>query len=395
MDKPAFLNERWQKSSRIDFSSTEKVDEDNGILYGVTLCQVGEAKGHGLHLEQEFVDDCAAYGAKHHAKLGMKSRFGHPSMSNETLGTEMGRFKEFRVEGEQLKADLHLLESSNLSPTQPGMKDWMLSMASEDPAMIMCSIVFVPDYYYQYSEKVEKIRVWEYDSDGNWVSANSKMKTYCALKELQFCDIVDQGAATDKLFSEEFNSDKFSVIATQFLNENPKVDEFIKASPEKLFKFIEQRHGKSGEDHSFSLKKIMASMKEAFSIKPKEIFNQNNDMEFAKSLGILEKENPTAKELAEVKAEIKSFTGENEKFTATEVQGKVDAALEASKKELGEKDQEIVDLKAEIKELGEASEPPKPSKKEGDEKLEEGSEEEKEFSSYDHNKEALNEIKDL
>jgi len=238
----------WFKSGRVDFSNTEKIDAENGILSGVIMCQVGEAKGHGVHLEQEFIEAGINYAQKHHAQKGMKARFGHPSMSNETLGSEMGLFKNFRVVDDKMVADLHLFESANLSPTHPGMRDWMLSQANEHPEAIMCSIVFTIDHYYQYDADNKKIKVWYYDKDGNWVSANSKMKTYVALKELHFCDIVDQGAATDKLFSEQFNSEKFGVIATQFFNEYPQLDEFIQQNPDKILSFLSQRFGIDHEE---------------------------------------------------------------------------------------------------------------------------------------------------
>jgi hypothetical protein len=240
---------RWFKSGRVDFASTSKIDAEAGILYGVIMCQVGEAKGHGLHLEQEFIEAGIAYAQKHHAKLGMKARFGHPGMSNETLGTEMGRFKNFRVDGDKMVADLHLFESANLSPTNPGMRDWMLSMAQEDPQAIMCSIVFSIAQFYQRSKKGEKYTIkrvsdgWEswWESEDKQHQYDPKGKIYVSLKELMFCDIVDEGAATDRLFSAQFNSDKFSVIATEFLNEYPQIDSFIQENPEKLISFLAQR----------------------------------------------------------------------------------------------------------------------------------------------------------
>ena len=122
------------------------------------------------------------------------------------------------------------------------MAEWILSMAEEDPTAIMSSIVFKPDYYYQYDEDGNKVRVWYYDEEGNYVRANRKMKIYVALKELLFCDIVDQGAATDKLFSEQFNSDKFAVVATQFLNDHPEIDRFVREQPDTVAAFIAGRH---------------------------------------------------------------------------------------------------------------------------------------------------------
>ncbi len=250
---------RWFKSGKVDFSQASRIDAENGIILGVIMCQVGEALGHGVWLEQEFMDAGIAYAQKHHAQKGMKARFGHPSMSNETLGTEMGRFKNFRVEADKMVADLHLFESADLSPTQPGMRKWMLSMAKEDPSAIMCSIVFKIASFYQRDPEGNKYDI-EYkreDYSGFWVSKDSKYKfdpdgkIYVSLKELMFCDIVDQGAATDKLFSAQFNAEHFSVIATDFLNENPAIDAFLQERPDKLIEFINKRFGiESAESQS-------------------------------------------------------------------------------------------------------------------------------------------------
>lgn len=211
MAKHTIPSERWFKSGGINFSEVENIDSEKGIIYGVILCQAGEAKGHGVHLEQSFIDDCTAYANKNHKGKGMKSRFGHPSMSNETLGTELGRFQNFSTDGNQLKADLHLLESANLSPSHKGLKDYMLSMAAEDAEMIMCSIVFKPKYEYQYKGD-ERVDIHYCDKKGRWhrcrdtngvaTPFNAEAKLYTELDELHFCDIVDQGAATDRLFSE-------------------------------------------------------------------------------------------------------------------------------------------------------------------------------------------------
>lgn len=380
---------KWLKSGRVDFAQAGKVDFDKRIIPGVIMCQVGEAKGHGVHLEQEFIESGIAYANKHHSKIGMKARFGHPSMSNETLGTEMGRFKNFKVVDDKMVADLHLFESANLSPTHPGMGDWILSMAEEDPAAIMCSIVFTPDHYYQYGESGEKIKVWEYDEDGNWVSANSKLKIYVALSELHFCDIVDQGAATDKLFSADFNQDKFSVIATEFLNEYPQVDQFIQQNPDKLLGFLQERYGFQATKNQSFAELFKKKIKELFSLDkgeetPEDTIKEQEEvtsMNFEKSLEVLGKENPTAEELAVVREEIEAFTGENEKFSKEELEAAVALKVADKQKELDEATGQISKLQEEVAALKKGpAENPAQEKKEGDDEFDDNSENEFETS---------------
>lgn len=255
MIDPIKPNQKWFSGAKISFASSN-VDVEAGIIRNVILCQVGEAKGHGVSLEQSFIDDLHTYAQKHHTK-GMKCRFGHPSMSTDALGTEMGRFHDFKVDGSLIRADLHLYNSANLSPTHPQIKDWMLSMAQEDPDAIMTSIVFKPKYEYQYNDEGKRIDIYFCDEKGRWKRCTNKhgepnkydpeKDLYVQLDEFYFTDIVDQGAATDKLFSANFNKDKFSVIATEFLNAHPEIDSFLRENPNKLSEFINKRKSNYSE----------------------------------------------------------------------------------------------------------------------------------------------------
>ncbi|MFN3758458.1 MAG: hypothetical protein ACK4SF_04505 [Algoriphagus aquaeductus] len=246
---PTDTTSKLFKSGRISFAASKeagsKVNAETRIISDVILCQVGEAKGHGVHLEQSFIEAGIAYAQKHYTKIGMKCRFGHPAMSNDALGTEVGKFHNFRVVDDKMVADLHIYASANLSPTHPGAGDWILSMAEEDPSAIMCSIVFTVDHFYQYHEgKAYEVEPDYSHSRSRWKSTskdheyNPNEPVYVALGELWATDLVDEGAATDKLFSATVNPDKFAVIATQFLDEHPKIAEFLGKQPHKLQEFL-------------------------------------------------------------------------------------------------------------------------------------------------------------
>ena len=255
MSQPVKPSKRWFSGAKMSFANTN-VDHEAGIIRNVILCQVGEAKGHGVHLEQSFIDDLNAYAQKYHQK-GMKCRFGHPSMSTDALGSEAGRFHNFSVDGNKIRADLHLYNSANLSPTHPNMANYLWSMAEEDPEGIMTSIVFKPKYEYQYDDKGKRIDIWFCDKKGRWKRCTNThgeankfdpdKNLYVELDDFYFTDIVDQGAATDKLFSAQFNRDKFAVIATEFLNEHPEIDSFLSENPEKLTEFLQKRKNNYSE----------------------------------------------------------------------------------------------------------------------------------------------------
>lgn len=75
------------------------------------------------------------------------------------------------------------------------------------------------------------------------------------------------------------------------------------------------------------------------------------DMDFKNALEILNKENPSAEELAAVKNDITAFTGANERFTAEEVNAKVDAAKTEIQNQLDKVNQEKTSLENKVKDL--------------------------------------------
>src|SRR6056297_1264539 len=102
---------RWLKSQPVILSFEEgQIDADNGIITDVVMCQAGPAKGHGWHLEESFVEQLVAYDQKHYSEgNGLKARFGHPALSDTTMGSQMGYFKNYRFQDGKAIADLHLL----------------------------------------------------------------------------------------------------------------------------------------------------------------------------------------------------------------------------------------------------------------------------------------------
>ena len=75
------------------------------------------------------------------------------------------------------------------------------------------------------------------------------------------------------------------------------------------------------------------------------------DMDFKNALEILNKENPSAEELQAVKNDITAFTGANERFTAEEVNAKVDAAKQEIQNQLDAANTEKTNLENKVKDL--------------------------------------------
>lgn len=232
---------RWLRSLPIESFKASRIDAEAGIIYDVVMVETGEAKGHGFHMEEEFIDDIVAYDLKHFSKRGVPARFGHPGASDNTMGMQMGHFENVRKrKGPRGKmqaiADLHLLDAAEDSPTKPGMKSYVLKMAAEAPDFMMSSIVFRGSNYYQRNKKGEKVII-----RNSWDADDSMGKVFIEFGDEgqhYFTDLVDQGAATDNLFSAHSNPHLFVSQAQIFFGENPGILEFVKNNPAKLLEFL-------------------------------------------------------------------------------------------------------------------------------------------------------------
>lgn len=233
-------NVRWFKTDVVTEQPDLKVDEASGIIHDVSVCTVGEAKGHGVQLEQEFIERVGFLGNQFTA--GLKCRFGHPSMSNEALGTYAGRFKNFRIEGTKAIADLHLDEVAKKSPNGD-LYGYIIGMAQKNADMFGSSIVFTPGKLYQRDEEGNKVYPDKTDEwSGRPIKKFSDKPWFIECEALHATDLVDEPAANDSgLFSSaRFNADKFAVRIDEFLNSNPDIWDFIGKHPEKVEPFVKR-----------------------------------------------------------------------------------------------------------------------------------------------------------
>lgn len=194
------------------------VDVENGVLRDVVMVQEGEASGHDVHLEGEFIADLVAYDKRVFGADGIKSRFGHV-FGLAAMGAQLGYFRNVRKREKNGKmqaiGDLHLLKSADKSPTRPGMYTYVLELAQEAPDFIMSSIVFKAGRYYQRKANRQKKYIWEYaehkpDGTPVWetwvwkdVSLGKVFVEFGEQGEHYYTDLVDDGAATDNLFHSE------------------------------------------------------------------------------------------------------------------------------------------------------------------------------------------------
>jgi len=220
------IMDKWMMSA-FNYNRPERVDFENGIIYGVSVNTEGEAKGHGVNLDSDFVQRVAEQGnAKKH---GLKARFGHPSMSSTALGTFVGRFKNFRVVGTRVLADLFLSKTANPAPSGD-LYSYILNMAANEADMFGTSIVFKPGQRYQRNEMGEK----------DYELSQGDSPIFIEIEELLANDIVDDPAANPGGLFSAFNQDTFAGQVSEFLDLHPHIFELLSKKPEVIDTFLER-----------------------------------------------------------------------------------------------------------------------------------------------------------
>jgi len=115
----------WKKKQR-----RNKSLEDASIIPAVYILSQGEAKGHDLYIDKTSLEQ--AYQLMKSAPNGVKCKLNHGS----GLESVVGYARNPRIEGDKLKADLHLLKSS---PHYALIKE----MADEAPDQFGVSLAFM------------------------------------------------------------------------------------------------------------------------------------------------------------------------------------------------------------------------------------------------------------
>lgn len=198
--------------------SAQQIDAEKGVIYGVVLAQKGMNK-NGTYFSERFLNELKDKGEE---RGYIKARFGHPTMCNNSLGSYIGRYKNFRVEDEKLFGDLYLDEiakDTNVEGRGITMYDYIMRMAQGNSDMFGNSIVILANYVIE-----------EYEEDGEKKEADGH-----ELIEWISSDLVDDPAATDSLFH---SADDLGVKITDFLDENPQIFEILEKEPKILGDFF-------------------------------------------------------------------------------------------------------------------------------------------------------------
>lgn len=83
------------------------VDAAKGIIFGVCVMSKGEAKGHGLYLDDDSLNTFIELAKQRPDGVGTRFGDDHDAGAEDFNGT----LKNFRMDGDKIRADLHLLKS--------------------------------------------------------------------------------------------------------------------------------------------------------------------------------------------------------------------------------------------------------------------------------------------
>jgi hypothetical protein len=210
---------KYLNTSILYHQNFDSISEEEGIIRGISVVREGEAKGHNLFINSQFLDDVVRLGNDRTA--GIKARFGHPNLCSTALGTYLGRYKNFRRIDNKVIADLHLDQSAKTSP-KGNLYEYVLQLARTNPDMFGASISF---------------KRGESTFESFQAENGGQKKEYATITDLYATDLVDDPAATDGLF-EAFQHDDLSSQVTEFLDSHPELFTLIEKHPDIVTEFM-------------------------------------------------------------------------------------------------------------------------------------------------------------
>lgn len=233
-------------------SKSVNVDRENGILKNTCIAQYGENKNDSF-FDEPFLADLVKIGNE---ADGIKSRFGHPNMCSTSFGSFIGRYKNFNIQNKNVYADLYLdpvTKKTQVDGKGIMMFEYITDMAESNPDMFGNSI-------HIYSE------LYENEVDG-------KNRVLHKLDKFKACDLVDEPAATDTLFSD---SKDLGIIVTQFLDNNPQLFGTIEKQPEIITDFFERYVNYSNRKSKINFNmNFFEKMKKKLALKKDDAFDLN------------------------------------------------------------------------------------------------------------------------
>lgn len=183
------------------------VDKEKGVINNFAVISKGEANGHDMEIDDIALEQIVELGNK--TKIGIKSRFGHPNMSNTALGTFLGRVKNLWRDEDVVRGDIHFDKTAYKTPNGD-LASYVMDLAENDPDAFGASIVFDAEL----EERLNKDGTRKKDK-----KTGQPLLPLVRFKKLWAVDTVDNPAANDGMFGTFFNEDiQISAEMTTFLD---------------------------------------------------------------------------------------------------------------------------------------------------------------------------------
>lgn len=259
-------------------SGNVKIDRDSAVINGFAVVTKGVTKDSRGEFDDFSLDSVVELGNK--VKTGVKSRFGHPNMSSTALGTFLGRVRNFRRDGDIVRADLHIDKTAFETP-DGDLAGYALNLAESDPEMFGASMVIYWD-----EEKREGL-----DANGN------ELPPFIRVTNLFSVDVVDDPAANNGLFGMPFFSEsvrpsaEMTAFLDKFLNNPDAVEKTIgflnryrlskkqKINPKRILAAMDE----------LTVEKLKDERKDVFEVIHKQGFDAGVQDERGRTVAILKK----------------------------------------------------------------------------------------------------------
>jgi len=259
-------------------SGNVKIDRDSAVINGFAVVTKGVTKDSRGEFDDISLDSVVELGNK--VKTGVKSRFGHPNMSSTALGTFLGRVRNFRRDGDIVRADLHIDKTAFETP-DGDLAGYVLNLAESDPEMFGASMVIYWD-----EEKREGL-----DANGN------ELPPFIRVTNLFSVDVVDDPAANNGLFGMPFFSEsvrpsaEMTAFLDKFLNNPDAVEKTIGFL--NRYRLNKEVQSKPKEEvlamHDLTLEKLKEERKDIFDAAHKQGFDAGVQEERSRAVAILKK----------------------------------------------------------------------------------------------------------
>ena len=162
-----------------------RVDRAARVVFGCALMQAGDLNpgdSRNWTVTSETLLQAFQFGSR--GNNGLKARFTHPNMSSDGMGSYLGRWKNLRIDGDTLRADLHIADAAFSSP-QGDLGTYVMEMADSEPDMFGVSL----------ATELDLESLADFDQQRN-IAGDGAARWEMKFTAVRAGDVVDEPAAT-------------------------------------------------------------------------------------------------------------------------------------------------------------------------------------------------------